>query len=339
MNDYRELRRLVNQEGLLDKQPGYYVLKIVSALGLLAVSLAVLVLVDNLAIQFLNAIFLAFAFTQIGFVGHDTGHRQICHSVRRSRILGLFCGNLLLGLSFAWWTDKHNRHHAHPNDPELDPDLEVAAIAFSQQQGSLKRGLSRLMVEHQAYLFFPLLMLEAIVLRVDSLRFLAERKSRGFGLGLLLMAGHFAWYLGLVFTFLPLYQALLFVGVHQALFGLYMGSVFAPNHKGMLMVDGASQLDFVRRQVLTARNVKGGMITDFLFGSLNYQIEHHLFPRIPRKRLRDAQRIVRPFCEARSIPYHETTFLGAYRETLGHFYRVSSEVRAGKPPVDPPPEG
>lgn len=329
MSDYPELRLLVTQAGLLHRQPIYFVLKMTSTAGLLAVSLGVLVLVDNFWIQLLNATFLAFVFTQIGMVGHDIGHNQVARSVRGSRALGLFSGNLLLGLSFTWWTHKHNQHHAHPNHHDRDPDVDVPAVAFSNRQAAEKRGISRLTVRFQAFLFFPMLMLEAIVLRSDSIRFLIRKRAKGSRLELLLIAVHFIWYLGLVFTHLPLYQAILFVSVHQALFGLYLGSVFAPNHKGMLMVDGTSQLDFVRLQVLTARNIKGGAITDFLFGGLNYQIEHHLFPRLPRNRLREAQRIVRPFCEAKSISYHETTIFGSYAETLRHLNRVGSALRGG----------
>ena len=79
-------------------------------------------------------------------------------------------------------------------------------------------------------------------------------------------------------------QALVFIAVHQGLLGLYLGSVFAPNHKGMPILSKDDDSDFLRRQVLTARNVRGGRLTDLLLGGLNYQIEHHLFPSMPRPR-------------------------------------------------------
>ena len=61
-----------------------------------------------------------------------------------------------------------------------------------------------------------------------------------------------------------------------------MGCSFAPNHKGMPTIAPEEELDFLRRQVLTSRNVRGGLLTDFALGGLNYQIEHHLFPSMPR---------------------------------------------------------
>lgn len=325
--DYRELKRLVGQAGLLERQSLYYALKIPATLAVLAVSVLTLAFVDIAGLQLVNAVFLAFAFTQIGFIGHDAGHHQIFRSAENNNRLGFICGNLLLGLSHSWWVDKHNRHHSHPNDPELDPDVEVPVLAFSEQQARSKRGLSRHVVKYQAYLFFPLLMLEAISLRVDSIRYLMEKRPGRGLMEFVLVIGHLVWYFGLVFYFLPIGLAVLFVIVHQAAFGLYLGSVFAPNHKGMPMTGAEAGLDFLHEQALTARNVRSHALTDFFYGGLNYQIEHHLFPRLPRNKLKRAQAIVRPFCDAHSIPYHETGWLQSYREILQHFHQVSAVWR------------
>ena len=46
-------------------------------------------------------------------------------------------------------------------------------------------------------------------------------------------------------------------------------------------------------------NITGGRFTDFMLGGLNYQIEHHLFPSMPRPNLRRVQGLVRDFCVAR----------------------------------------
>ena len=118
-----------------------------------------------------------------------------------------------------------------------------------------------------------------------------------------------------------------FVLVHQALFGLYYGLVFAPNHKGMLIIDKNNPLDYLRTQVLTTRNVKPGLINDFCFGGLNYQIEHHLFPLMPRNKLGEARKIIKAFCQARDISYHETGAFQSYREILTYLHWAGSPVR------------
>jgi len=325
-HDYADLKRLIVEAGLLDKQLAYYVLNTAIRITLLAASLAFLLLVENFWLQLLNAAFLAFAFTQIGYLGHDAGHRQIFNGAARNDLFGLM-PNLLLGLSRSWWIDTHNEHHANPNDLDLDPHTALPVFAFSEEQARSKRGLLRSLVRYQSFYFFPILLLEGIGLRTASVQYLLRAEARHRVVEGSLMALHFALYLGLVFYALSAGQALLFIVVHQALFGLYTGSVFAPNHKGMAILDSDSQLDFVRRQVLTSRDVKAHPLTDFWYGGLNYQIEHHLFPSMPRNKLKQAQTIVRAFCAERSIPYRESSALQSNREILQYLHQASAPLR------------
>jgi fatty acid desaturase len=94
----------------------------------------------------------------------------------------------------------------------------------------------------------------------------------------------------------------------------------------MPLLTASDQTDFLRRQVLTARNVRGGWLTDFALGGLNYQIEHHLFPSMPRPSLRRAQPLVAAFCAERDVPYLETSLLASYAQALGHLAAVGSEL-------------
>jgi fatty acid desaturase len=325
--DYADLKRLIVQAGLLDKQLPYYVLNTAIRLALLAASVTFLLLVGNFWLQLLNAVFLAFAFTQIGYLGHDAGHRQIFNGAPRNDLFGLM-PNVLLGLSRSWWIDTHNQHHTNPNDLDLDPHTALPVFAFSEEQAQSKRGLLRFLVRYQGFYFFPMLLLEGLGLRTASIQYLLRPEARHRAVEASLMVLHGVLYFGLVFYALSVGQALLFIAVHQSLFGLYTGSVFAPNHKGMPTLDSDSQLDFVRRQVLTSRDVRAHPLTDFWYGGLNYQIEHHLFPSMPRNKLKQAQTIVRAFCEERSIPYRESGALQSNREILQFLHQVSAPLRA-----------
>ena len=124
-------------------------------------------------------------------------------------------------------------------------------------------------------------------------------------------------------------KAVVFILVQQGLFGLYLGCSFAPNHKGMPILAAADQSDFLRRQVLTSRNVRGGWLTDFALGGLNYQIEHHLFPSMPRPNLRRSQTLVRAFCQQRGVPYCQSSLAGSYAQALRHLNTVGRPARAG----------
>jgi fatty acid desaturase len=330
-NQYAELKRLIKQRGLLDRQPAYYAGKTVFTLGLLAVSLALLFVLGDTWFQLLNAAFLAFVFVQISLLAHDFGHRQFTFlSPRKSDWLTLVFGNLLLGISRQWWIDKHNEHHGHPNQMDLDPDVDIPLLAFEEEQALEKRGLARFVVKYQAALIFPLSLLQAISMLRSSIEFLAAKKAKSTLVEALTICAHYALYFALLFSVLEPLQALLFIAIHRGLFGTYLVSIFAPNHKAMPLLDRDTEVDFLRRQVLTSRNVVAHPITDFWYGGLNYQIEHHLFPRLPRNKLREAQPIIRVFCREHSIAYHETGVLQSYREILQHLHAVGAPLRKAR---------
>jgi fatty acid desaturase len=326
-SDYADLLRQVRSAGLLHRRPGYYVFKIAVTGGLLATGWTAFVVLGDSWWQLVVAVFLAFVFTQIGFIGHDAGHRQILRSTRANYVLGLLHGNLAIGLSYGWWVSKHTRHHAHPNQEGKDPDIDIGALAFTAEQAREKRGLTRFVARHQRHFFFPLLLLEAVQLHVSSVRAIIRRGLRYRSWETLLLGGHAVGYLAAVLLVLPPIKAVVFIVIQQGLFGVYLGCSFAPNHKGMPILSAENAADFLRRQVLTSRNVRGGRLVDFMLGGLNYQIEHHLFPSMPRPNLRRSQVLVKAFCHQRGIAYCETTLLRSYAQALSYLHEVGQPLR------------
>jgi fatty acid desaturase len=338
-SEYAELSRQIRRAGLLERRPRYYAWKIMVTAVLLTAGWAAFAVIGDSWWQLAVAVFLAVMFTQAGFLGHDAGHRQIFRSRKANYITGVLLGNLGIGLSYSWWVSKHNRHHAHPNQEGADPDIAIGALAFTEPQARAGRGLRRLAFRFQAFLFFPLLLLEAASLHVASIRALISRgpRHRAWEAGLLTV--HAAGYLTAVFLVLPPARAVAFILVQQGLFGLYLGASFAPNHKGMPILDATNHSGFLRRQVLTSRNVRGGWLTDLALGGLNYQIEHHLFPSMPRPNLRRSQTMIRAFCQQRDLPYCQTSLAGSYAQALRHLNTVGKSARRGTavPPVTSEP--
>lgn len=329
-NEYALLKHQIKEAGLLEKQPGYYIKKVVLLLLVLTLNIIVLCLVKSFWLQLLNAAVFAIVSTQFGLVGHEAGHRQVFNSTRKNDILGLITGNLLMGMSIEWWMDRHNAHHSHPNQHDLDPDIYIPIIAFSSEdlQGKGKFLLS--IMRYQAYFFFPVLTLASLEMQRASIQFFFQKKPKYAFAERALLILHFLCYFGLVFSCLPVWQAIIFIIVHQLLSGVYMGSIFAPNHKGMPVLEKESKMDFLHRQVITARNVYAHPLTDFWYGGLNYQIEHHLFPSMPRNHLKKAQHLTRAFCQQHAIPYHETNMLQSYKETLSALHEVTAPLRLAK---------
>ncbi|MEV0593106.1 fatty acid desaturase family protein [Nonomuraea cavernae] len=277
--------------------------------------------------QLLVAVLMGVIFTQFGFLGHDLGHRQVFRTRRPSDNLGLVVGNLCIGLGWGWWNTKHNRHHANPNHEDHDPDVSPAVIVWSTDQARRSNGLPRFIAKWQAFWFFPLLTLEGWHLHVASFKSLANPAMKRRRLEAITLVAHVVAYLALVFTVLPVGLGVLFLLVHQGVFGLYLGSTFAPNHKGMPILTKDDKLDFLRKQVLTSRNVKGGHVLDVALGQLNYQIEHHLFPNMPAPNLRKAQPIVQRYCEEIGVSYLETGLFESYGQALRHLHEVGAPLR------------
>ena len=332
-SEYAELSRLVREAGMLRRRPRYYTWNILVTVGALAAGWAVFVVVGKSWWTLAVAALLAVLFTQVGFLGHDAGHRQIFGSRRSSYISGILLGNLGIGLSFGWWVSKHNRHHAHPNTEGADPDIAGGALIFSASQLNSRRGIVRLVRRYQAYLFFPMLLLEGVNLHVASVSALIARPPSPRRLTeAALLAAHLAGYTALVLVVLgPGWKAAAFVIVQQGLFGLYLGCSFAPNHKGMPILTATDRSDFLRRQVLTSRNIRGSWLTDFALGGLNYQIEHHLFPSAPRPSLRHCQPLIREFCEQHGLAYCQTSLVGSFASVLGHLDSVGRPGNAVRP--------
>jgi fatty acid desaturase len=322
-SDYSELSRRVKAAGLLRRRPAYYSMKITVTIGSFLAAWVVFVLVGSTWWQLLTAAFLGVVFTQMGFLGHDSGHRQVFGTRRATYLFGLLTGNLGIGLSFGWWMDKHSRHHAHPNDLERDPDVGAGVVVFDPTQTSRRTGVRRLLTSMQAFLFFPMLLFEGLHLHVASARALRSGVVKARWVEGSLLLTHAVAYLAIVALVLPLWQAIAFVAVQQGVFGLYMGISFAPNHKGMPMERPEYHWDYLRRQVITSRNVKGNPVVDFLLGGLNYQIEHHLFPSLPRPSLRRVQPLVREFCAELGVPYVECGVARSYRQAIGHLHKVA----------------
>jgi fatty acid desaturase len=325
-SDFATLSRQIRAAGLLTRRRGYYLLRIGLNFAVLAAGCVAFVAIGDSWWQLLMAAFFAVMFTQLAFIGHDAGHKQIFSTRRANDVVGYLHG-ALVGLSYDWWVGKHSRHHANPNHEDDDPDLDIPALAFTRAQGQNKHGFALWMARNQAYLFFPLLLAEGLNLHWNGIQHIWHLRRKPRALEATILVAHIGIYLTAVFVVLSPLTGLVFIAVHQGLFGVYMGCSFAPNHKGMPTLAAGDQLDFLRKQVLTSRNVRGGRHVDFILGGLNYQVEHHLFPSMPRPNLRRAQKLVQDFCRRNDIEYTQCGLLRSYAHVLQHLHAVGAPLR------------
>ena len=324
---YTQVSQVVRELGLLQRTPWFY-----AAVGG-AIALAFggaitgFILLGDSWLQLLMAAAFGILFTQVAFLAHEAAHRQILSSGPANDRLARVLGGIV-GMSYSWWDSKHSRHHANPNRVGKDPDIEVDTISFLETDAAASRGIVRLITRKQGWLFFPLLTLEGFNLYALSFRHLFSRgpiKGRWTELGILSL--RFGVVLVPIFLLLPLGMAFAFVGVMVAVFGVYMGASFAPNHKGMPIIAPDAKLDFFSKQVRTSRNVAGGWWATWLMGGLNYQVEHHLFPSMSRLHLAQAREIVRDYCQTHDVPYTETSLWRSYAIVIDYLNRVGLAAR------------
>ncbi|QHC59844.1 acyl-CoA desaturase [Rathayibacter sp. VKM Ac-2760] len=333
--EYSGLLSTVRDAGLLRRRRGfYYILFSVLTLALGGIVTGFVLLGDSW-FQLLLAAALGIVLTQFAFLAHEASHRQVFESGKANDVAGRTLANLVVGISYSWWMNKHSRHHANPNVLGKDPDIVRDVVSFTPEDAARSRGAYAWLTRRQGYAFFPLLLLEGINLHLHGFRTVfGKGKVDKRWVEISMLVARVGLYLAVVFWALPLGMAFAFVGVQMAVFGLYMGASFAPNHKGMPILPKEARVDFLRRQVLTSRSIRGNWFNDYFMGGLNYQVEHHLFPNMPRPALRQAQVIAKEYCTTHQIPYTETSLLESYGIVVRYLNRVG--LSAGGDPFDCP---
>lgn len=322
-SEFTELARRIKDAGLMRRRYGYYWTKLTLVPVVFAVSIVAFIWIGDSWWQMFTAVWFAVLFTQTAFLGHDAAHRQIFRSGKWNDWTSLALGGFV-GMSYGWWQHKHTRHHANPNQIGVDPDIDLPVVAFTPEQATRHRGpIMRWLMAHQGAFFFPILLLEGLSLHASSVhRVFAREPLAHRPVEIVFLAVRIVGFLALVFLVLSPDKAAVFLAIQLGLFGFYMGMSFAPNHKGMPLVPKGMKLDFLHRQVLMSRNIRGNRFIDVLLGGLNYQIEHHLFPSMPRPHLRRAAPIIQGYCRDHDVPYTQTTLWRSYGIVFHYINRV-----------------
>jgi fatty acid desaturase len=333
-SDFSKVLQSAQSLDLMRRAYTYYAFRI----SMLAIALAgicvAFALIGDSWIQMAVAAGLGIVLTQIIFYSHDAAHRQIFQSHKANEMTALIMGTLVAGVSLGWWNNKHNKHHAAPNQIGKDSDIAAAVVHFYPPEKSPRRGFPSFMYRHQGWWFFPLLTVEMLNLHAQSIQTLVTRRGiKHRWTELTMMLVRLVGYPALLFIFLSPGRAAAFLGVQLAVTGLYLGTSFAASHIGMAILPRDSRIDFFRRQVLTSRNVSGGRVASFAMGGLNYQIEHHLFPSMPRPNLHKVRPIVQNFCANNDIDYNEVSILRAWHIVATYLNRVGLSARTFQCPM------
>ena len=325
---YAELLHQVQELALHRRRYAYYWTSFTAAAVTLAGLGAAVVLVGNSWFQLVIATLLAVVLAQLGFLGHDAAHRQVFASARWNEWAARIVSGLFAGLSYGWWVSKHNRHHSGPNQIGRDPDVGPGVLALTPQAAHVRTGAAAAFTRRQGWLLFLLLPFEGVNLHVQGVRRVLGRaplRFRAVEAGFL--AVRLGGYVTALLLMLPPGKAAAFLAVQLGVFGVLLGGAFAPNHIGMPVVPADARPDFLRRQVLMSRNVTGGPLVAFFMGGLQNQIEHHLFPNMPRPALARARPVVLEYCRRHGIGYTQASLGQAYGSVVRHLNTMGLQDR------------
>ena len=322
---YAELRRTVIAAGLLERKYGYYFAHTSFCFLLLMVSVALPFLLPvTFGWSALESIVFGFAMVQVALIGHDAGHLEIFREAKKNWLLGQLCWSISAGISFWYWNDRHNKHHGHTNDVIEDPDIRGSgplAVAFTEEEAAARHGWRRAFLKYQVVLVPLGLMLYTFAFRAEGWLFAIHslRSTRRLLEISLLTPNVVLW---ITFIIVLGWRGFGIFFASNVIGSVYFAAIVAPNHRAMPVWTGGVKLSFLERQVLSSRDLTSHPVWDFFYGGLNYQIEHHLFPTIPRVNLKRAQTIIQPFCEAHSLSYEVTDPLTGYRRVYSELRRI-----------------
>lgn len=265
---------------------------------------------------------LALVLAQFAFVGHDAGHGSVSARARVNRVIGQAAMTLVTGLAFDEWIGRHRAHHQYCQDEARDPDMAVTlVVSLTERSRRAKGPLGRWLTRHQGAHIWLLSLAFGHSQRLLSQAAVIAAPRR-YRLDALALALHYLLWLALPLALgAPFAAALLAYLVPLTLLGPYLAAIFWVNHIGMPLIERPEAFSFFEHQLLTSRTIVNPPGWDWVFGGLNFQIEHHLFPQVPSARLAAVQAIVREHFARHRIPYHGVT----WREALGS---VAAHLRA-----------
>ena len=327
--DFRAARQEMLRRGLFQTDYRYYAklgcwlcLLFTSALGL---SLGYIGS-GSAGLRLLGAAVMGVCWQQMAGLGHDLGHSGVTHNFHTDHIIGSVM-SALMGLSVGWWKSDHNTHHVVCNAVEHDPNIQhMPMLAITEKIFEQPKfwdtyhkkwvGMdfaARLLVSYQHIFFYPLMAVGRINLYVQGFLYIltgADRhnypKTELVGL-----AAFFAWLSAVAYAQPSWQLGALWVLVSHAVSGLLHVQIVL-SHWSMETYKGSpytsKETEWYLMQMRTTMNVKTHPLLDWLHIGLQFQIEHHLFPRLPRHNLRKAKVLVEAICKKHNIHYHEPAF-------------------------------
>jgi len=354
VRDFRAMRQRLIDQGFFKINRWYSLEKYVAFMCMLLAAIVCVLCSAGSSYSWcwtgVGGVLLAMFWQQMAGLGHDCGHNSLTHIRSFDLALGYAIANLLTGIGVGWWKKSHNTHHTVPNSVEYDPDIQhlpVFAVTeayfedvFSKYHDwTLKFDcVAKLLVCYQHVLYIIIMALARFNLYAQTLLCIFGLNSHSGGvihpkIEFLAEVLFLSWLSGLC-SLLPTWpHVVFFLLVSHGIAGLLHVQITI-SHFSMEKYSGRGFKDdtesWAHIQLATTMDVECPPYLDWFHIGLQYQIEHHLFPRIPRHNLRRVRdEFVMPWCEKHGIHHHQVPWFQSIGETLSCLSRVAGLARAG----------
>lgn len=331
LRDWHAMREKFTKAGLMDASPTYYARKMLELFALAGGATYLnFAFPTSLVATLIATLLMATFFYQNGWTQHDFQHNQVFRSHKLNALVGGWIISLGMGGSSHWWKTKHNQHHATPNKMDhdnkhaMDPDIDtVPLIAWSEALLKQVNIPDRGIIVLQHILIWPMLFIALVNWQMQSILHVLSHpdisaKQQRYEMAMMII--HHVWVAAISFIPLGLWRGLLFWGLSHALGGFVTAFVFVQSHNAMEIY--TDDKDFVTSQMVSTRNINPGVVADWIMGGLNYQIEHHLFPTMPRHSFSTVRKDIMEFCARHGLPYESCSIW----ESTGKIYHQLASV-------------
>jgi len=316
LEDFNLLTKELHDKGLFKSNPLWFAYKLFTTFAMAPIAYWF-----NLqGYPWIGCFILATMWQQFGWISHEINHHSVFPQRWQGHDMGWVTGNVMLGFSMWWWNVRHYAHHAVTN-LDTDPDIDTLPfLAFSDLDVQKSSPQQLNYIQYQHIYFWAILPFLNIIWGLNSIVFgydvLAGWTNGHFNkpeqiytkynfverIGLAIH--HIGLFLFLI-TSLEWYMVIPWWFVCKMIAGTGLAFVVFFNHYSCPKFDMDSDAgeNFVINQLITTRNLTPGHIADWICGGLNYQVEHHLWPTMPRHNLYKCSLILKPWCEKHNLPY------------------------------------
>jgi fatty acid desaturase (delta-4 desaturase) len=274
-----------------------------------------------------KSILLGFLMAMIGLcIQHDANHGAVSRRETINRLWG-YTQDWIGGSSLLW---KHHHvllHHAYTNVIEHDPDITTDILRLHKDIRYKAHHSWQKIYIWFLFLFLPLNWHFAELRDLWKMNHMSHRISSFASdeqrIAIILRIAFYIRFYALPLYRYPSFDTLLHIGISLAVGGIYLGLNFIISHNfegvnnNNATTATATADDWAISQVESSSTV-GGRVLGFFHGGLNYQIEHHLFPRISHVHYYKIKPIVQDWCKKNNIKY---TYYNTLWENIHSCYK------------------